>query len=155
MLQLAKESIALALNPFLGIFFVALFVIDIIPHCCASLAISSLGKENMEAKYEKRTALKDGFCFVCSKITLAVLRNDSDWFFVCDSHLKDSSFCKPVMPAEKIHSNDKLQGGEKEEKEGDKDIKPIEKEKDPIPVECKSFTLCSSFLCTSSIHSPI
>lgn len=47
--------------------------------------------------YLKKTALKAGSCFVCFKLSSAVLRNQKDWFYICESHLKDLKFCKPFL----------------------------------------------------------
>jgi AAA-ATPase Vps4-associated protein 1 len=48
----------------------------------------------ISCKYSKRSTLKSSSCFVCLKQSLVVLRNDQDWFYVCESHLKDLKFCK-------------------------------------------------------------
>ncbi|CAG8445425.1 7543_t:CDS:2 [Diversispora eburnea] len=50
--------------------------------------------------YTHRTATSERPCFVCSKFTSAVLTTGDglDWFYICTSHLNDSSFASPVVP---------------------------------------------------------
>ncbi|RHZ82742.1 hypothetical protein Glove_104g42 [Diversispora epigaea] len=50
--------------------------------------------------YTNRTATSERPCFVCSKFTSAVLTTGDglDWFYICTSHLNDSSFASPVVP---------------------------------------------------------
>ncbi|KAI9013159.1 hypothetical protein BC832DRAFT_548913 [Gaertneriomyces semiglobifer] len=44
--------------------------------------------------YSKRTATKEAPCFICSKFTTTVLSNTTaDWFYVCQGHIDDPSFC--------------------------------------------------------------
>ena len=50
--------------------------------------------------YSKKIATKANLCFICSKFTSTVLRNDSDYFYVCDNHLSDQSFCNPIVSPE-------------------------------------------------------
>lgn len=46
--------------------------------------------------YTRKTAAKGNICSICSKFTTTVLRNDFDFFYVCDNHLGDSTFCKII-----------------------------------------------------------
>jgi hypothetical protein len=47
----------------------------------------------MNPIYDRKTAAKEGSCFVCNKFTTTVLKSESDWFYCCLGHLKDYSFC--------------------------------------------------------------
>ncbi|KAI8826100.1 VPS4-associated protein 1 [Fimicolochytrium jonesii] len=45
--------------------------------------------------YQLKTATSESTCFICSKFCTSVLTNNSgDWFYVCQGHIKDPSFCK-------------------------------------------------------------
>jgi ABC-type Zn2+ transport system substrate-binding protein/surface adhesin len=53
-------------------------------------------------KYVKKTALKEGQCFICNKSTSTVLTSGPpDFFFVCPGHATDTGFCTPVYDEEK------------------------------------------------------
>lgn len=93
----------------------------------------------MEPEYVKKTAVKEGSCFVCNKFTTNVLRNDSDWFFSCTSHLKDPGFCK-TKPIDK----------QKDVPKEGKELEEIESEKIGF-VDGSIFILHSSFLCTQTV----
>ncbi|KAJ3413218.1 hypothetical protein HDV05_008278 [Chytridiales sp. JEL 0842] len=50
-----------------------------------------------ENKYLHRKSAKEGRCFICSKPTIHLLVSgeNADWFYSCESHLQDRSFCSP------------------------------------------------------------
>jgi hypothetical protein len=94
----------------------------------------------MNPLYDKRIANKDSICFICSKFTNVVLRNDQDWFYCCDGHISDSSFCKPIYPTIEPPSSNHLEN-EQNEKE-----KLIEKPKEIVAQPIKRVQIHSSFL---------
>lgn len=62
----------------------------------------------MNRKYERKTAARSGACYICYKDTTTVLRNTADWFYVCNSHLLDYSFCSKVEPEQHLPVPDAL-----------------------------------------------
>jgi hypothetical protein len=73
--------------------------------------------------YCRKTAVKDQLCFICSKFTSTVLRNDSDHFYVCDNHLMDSTFCKIIYSPATVSSATEAatEGGKEGGKEANKE----------------------------------
>lgn len=47
--------------------------------------------------YSLRTAKDKRSCFICGKMSSAVLDAPDDFFFVCLSHLNDSGFCTSLV----------------------------------------------------------
>jgi hypothetical protein len=92
----------------------------------------------MNPYYDKRLASKDSICFICCKFTNVVLRNDQDWFYCCEGHISDSSFCKPIYST--IEPSKPLENEQKEKE------KLIEKPKEIIAQPIKRVQIHSSFL---------
>lgn len=92
----------------------------------------------MENKYRHRTATTEGTCFVCSKLTSAVFQSSSDFFFVCLTHIRDSSFCRKIIEEteqvpEKIGEEKKIEKAKAVPKTDAK----TDKKSDKKPVEIK------------------
>ncbi len=59
-------------------------------------------KMSLTNNYSLRTAKDQRPCFICGKFSSSVLDAPDDFFFICLSHTKDSSFCSiitiPITP---------------------------------------------------------
>ncbi|KAJ9132616.1 hypothetical protein NKR23_g11107 [Pleurostoma richardsiae] len=82
-------------------------------------------------------------CEICFKLSTSVLFNpeNKDYFYVCPSHLKDRSFCSPIVDQAAIEARKKKEMEteiervkkeyeEKQRKKKEKDEKEKEKDKD-------------------------
>ncbi|CAG8534789.1 6358_t:CDS:2 [Paraglomus occultum] len=63
-----------------------------------------MSKTQLKNLYTHRTATTERPCFICSRLSSAVLTTDDglDWFYVCVSHLNDRGFAKPAFEPEPI-----------------------------------------------------
>ncbi|KAJ3322001.1 hypothetical protein HDU76_013980 [Blyttiomyces sp. JEL0837] len=61
---------------------------------------SSSSAPLFENNYRWRKAEKDSSCWICLKPTVHVLISGehADWFYICESHINDPSFCKILPP---------------------------------------------------------
>lgn len=99
--------------------------------------------------YEKKTATEQRDCFICRKDTSTVLRQDGDFFFVCENHLKDVSFCTPVIDPAAASTNASKPSEPAKAVEKDKDAKAdpstTKDNKDQQTVQPEKYKLSSAY----------
>jgi hypothetical protein len=79
----------------------------------------------MNPIYDRKTAGKEGCCFVCNKFTTTVLKSDSDWFYCCLGHLNDYSFCT-ILKKENGQQENQSEEGQKKSDPKPADANPLE-----------------------------
>ncbi|ORY49024.1 hypothetical protein BCR33DRAFT_714097 [Rhizoclosmatium globosum] len=56
---------------------------------------------DFENRYRWRKTEKAGTCWVCRKesANVFVVGDNVDWFYVCESHVRDTTFCREIITA--------------------------------------------------------